>query len=538
MGNKTVGKKFDRQSTKAVISAIDMKQFNNYMQVEGEIMPISNRIEFRETIEEWGYLWAHRLLEDAYIRPNFDIQKILKGITNDSLEELNFSIRSDMEDDQSGENCEVNNDAKLIKLEELKNKFHIQKKKQSSSKTKNSLSTIFMVTRKVLWHVHVIGLAITAVEIVLEGEKHEKMISTIDLKVQTAKRDINESIFDLRLTDLKTKFLAIKNTFDLVLYGSDDNELRKSRLDSVFVICEEIFLIISEPTSEFYKSAHWCIDLVVCFMVMHLGMLNLAVEAFDLNDYQDRLDYCFEFYPILSKSYVEQAISNYVRPIILNYHNQYNSSKEVEEIYYDLTNSVIYKRGISDLHIWWKTSLEELAKDNMYYNFKMDKFKIVEPPLLMGPETPLLCRALRYGVILKLEDLFTPYESSMNLIIHKIKNTLTREEKFDEYFDDWDKENEPIDEEVKQLPEDEWIKDIENFESVSPIKHKSKMLKRCQTIQPGMIDYEISPPKDKSVHSQSPSKAYNSLEKSEVLLVDPNNYHLKVNLTSNLINHI
>ena len=104
MGNKTVGKKFDRQSTKAVISAIDMKQFNNYMQVEGEIMPISNRIEFRETIEEWGYLWAHRLLEDAYIRPNFDIQKILKGITNDSLEELNFSIRSDMEDDQSGEN--------------------------------------------------------------------------------------------------------------------------------------------------------------------------------------------------------------------------------------------------------------------------------------------------------------------------------------------------------------------------------------------------------------------------------------------------
>ena len=113
-----------------------------------------------------------------------------------------------------------------------------------------------MVTRKVLWHVHVIGLAITAVEIVLEGEKHEKMISTIDLKVQTAKRDINESIFDLRLTDLKTKFLAIKNTFDLVLYGSDDNELRKSRLDSVFVICEEIFLIISEPTSEFYKSAH------------------------------------------------------------------------------------------------------------------------------------------------------------------------------------------------------------------------------------------------------------------------------------------
>jgi hypothetical protein len=24
-------------------------------------------------MEEWGYIWAHRLLEDVYIRPNFDV---------------------------------------------------------------------------------------------------------------------------------------------------------------------------------------------------------------------------------------------------------------------------------------------------------------------------------------------------------------------------------------------------------------------------------------------------------------------------------
>ena len=261
MGNKTVGKKFDRQSKKAVISPIDMKQFKQYG--DNELLPISNRIEFRETIEEWGYLWAHRLLEDAYIRPNFDIEKILKSITaQDTTTDLNLSLNSNITDPSESTDFEINSASKLAKLEELQNKFHLQKKAQNSSMAKNSLSTVFMVTRKVLWHVHVIGIAITAVEVVLEGEKHDKMLATMDMKVGTAKKELNDKIFDIRLTDLKSKFLAIKSTFDLVLYGSDDEDLRKSRLDSVFVICEEIFLMISEPVSELYKSAHCCIDLI------------------------------------------------------------------------------------------------------------------------------------------------------------------------------------------------------------------------------------------------------------------------------------
>lgn len=235
MGNKAVGKKFDRQSSKAVITPIDMKQFSNYMHVEGELVPISNRLEYRETIEEWGYLWSHRLLEDAYIRPNFDIQTILKTVLNDEPEELNLSVRSDISDNPQSD-VEINNEAKLAKLEKLQNKFHIKKKEQKSNLAKNSLSTMFMITRKILWHVNIIGIAMTAVEIILEGEKHDKMLGIMDSKVGAAKKEITDQIFELKLTDLKSKFLAIKSTFELVLYGTDDVDIRKSRLDSVFVI--------------------------------------------------------------------------------------------------------------------------------------------------------------------------------------------------------------------------------------------------------------------------------------------------------------
>jgi len=47
-------------------------------------------------------------------------------------------------------------------------------------------------------------------------------------------------MFEMRLTDIKTKFIAIKNAFKKVLEGEDPYEVWRSRLDSVFLICEEI----------------------------------------------------------------------------------------------------------------------------------------------------------------------------------------------------------------------------------------------------------------------------------------------------------
>jgi hypothetical protein len=45
---------------------------------------------------------------------------------------------------------------------------------------------------------------------------------------------------------------------------------------------------------------------------------------FQLADYDSKLHYLLEYYPILMKSYTEKAIENYVKPVILNYHNHYS----------------------------------------------------------------------------------------------------------------------------------------------------------------------------------------------------------------------
>lgn len=82
-----------------------------------------------------------------------------------------------------------------------------------------------MIGRKLLWHVHIVGLAIAFVDVFLESTKYKKIGKTMDLKVARVKLDIKDKMFEMRLTDLKTKFLAIKNAFKLVLEGEDEYEV-------------------------------------------------------------------------------------------------------------------------------------------------------------------------------------------------------------------------------------------------------------------------------------------------------------------------
>ncbi len=48
----------------------------------------------------------------------------------------------------------------------------------------------------------------------------------------------------------------MKNTFELVVNGSDQFDIRRARLDAVLGICEEIKMMISDLKSDIYKSAH------------------------------------------------------------------------------------------------------------------------------------------------------------------------------------------------------------------------------------------------------------------------------------------
>ena len=74
---------------------------------------------------------------------------------------------------------------------------------------KDSAGTVLMVGRKLLWHVHVVGLAIAFVDVFLESKKYKKIGATMDKKIEKVKTEIRDEMFDMRLTDLKTKFLAI-----------------------------------------------------------------------------------------------------------------------------------------------------------------------------------------------------------------------------------------------------------------------------------------------------------------------------------------
>lgn len=88
-----------------------------------------------------------------------------------------------------------------------------------------------------------------------------------------------------------------------------------------------------------------------------MGMLAIAEDDYELSDYKDQRTRASYFYPILMKSYVEKAIQNYVRSIILNYHNHYNSLKETEEIFNEMTQGVLLKWNNQDEKYVWTDNL-------------------------------------------------------------------------------------------------------------------------------------------------------------------------------------
>lgn len=147
-------------------------------------------------------------------------------------------------------------------------------------------------------------------------------------------------------------------------------------------------------------------------------MLQIAEENFDLKDYQNRRSNALKFYPVLMKSYIDRAMANYVKAIIVNYHNQYSMLKEHEEIFNEMTGGVIYKVQNSGLKcIWGAATVKDMEKDKMYYEFNDKKLMPMNPSFLCSLEAPMLCRALRYGVALKLEDLFTDYAKNIDICI-------------------------------------------------------------------------------------------------------------------------
>ena len=125
---------------------------------------------------------------------------------------------------------------------------------------------------------------------------------------------------------------------------------------------------------------------------------------------------------------------NNIEPIILNYHNHYSGFEENEEIFYERTGRVLYKVQRDDAHPIWPTSREEMEKDRMYYEFKDRKFKTIRPEYFGSIETPAVCRAIRHGMVLKLEDLYTPFIQAVDMVSSTIKAQLSEPEESKENF--------------------------------------------------------------------------------------------------------
>lgn len=65
--------------------------------------------------------------------------------------------------------------------------------RQNAGFCKNTLGTAFMVARKITRHVHVIGIAVSLVEVMLEFESEDKIDNEIDERIEKSKTQLEHS---------------------------------------------------------------------------------------------------------------------------------------------------------------------------------------------------------------------------------------------------------------------------------------------------------------------------------------------------------
>ena len=127
-------------------------------------------------------------------------------------------------------------------------------------------------------------------------------------------------------------------------------------------------------------------------------------------DYRSRKETLLKFYPVLMESYTEQAVRNHVRAIILNYTNALNRAEQTEEVFNEMSGRTILRLVNDGLHGIWETTPAQMERDRLFYSFPEGHIFMHKPEFMVGRETPLLVRALRYGVALRLEEIYDVYK--------------------------------------------------------------------------------------------------------------------------------
>lgn len=50
---------------------------------------------------------------------------------------------------------------------------------------------------------------------------------------------------------------------------------------------DQIFILIEDSNGVIFEKAHFCLDFVAKFLIFHMGMLAIAEDDFELNDYKE-----------------------------------------------------------------------------------------------------------------------------------------------------------------------------------------------------------------------------------------------------------
>ena len=90
---------------------------------------------------------------------------------------------------EAGENIEL--EENIVKSIRMPNRFI--KKEESKTQDlilKGAPNTAFLITRKLLWHVKIIGLGVCMIDIFHESKKFKKIGKAVDTKVQQLREQI------------------------------------------------------------------------------------------------------------------------------------------------------------------------------------------------------------------------------------------------------------------------------------------------------------------------------------------------------------
>lgn len=75
---QTVGKQVERKKPKAIIFEKPPKFSLNYEDFYSDPMKfIETKLEQKEKIDQWAFKWSHWIIEEVFVRPDFDVQRIM-----------------------------------------------------------------------------------------------------------------------------------------------------------------------------------------------------------------------------------------------------------------------------------------------------------------------------------------------------------------------------------------------------------------------------------------------------------------------------